>query len=59
MLYINNPEALIAITEEGRRELGLRSKSDPDHLPAGIAAHEGTRPRHAAHLFRHRVASTG
>jgi hypothetical protein len=59
MLFINNPEAMVAIADEGRRELGLRSTTDPDHLPAGIAAHETTRPRPSGHLFRTRIASTG
>ena len=59
MLYVNNPEALVAIAEEGRRELGMRSTADPDYLPPGIAAHESTRPRPVTHLFRTRVAVTG
>lgn len=37
MLYINNPEALVAIAEDSRTEFGIRSVSGPDMTGIDIA----------------------
>ena len=59
MLYINNPEALVAIETERRSGLGLHLTADPDPMPTGIVVPEGARPRRGRLRFHRRTASTG
>ena len=56
MLYMNNPEALLAITEERRAELGQRSTSGPNAAPFDAAFGERSRPRSVDHRFRNQMA---
>jgi len=58
MLYMNNPEALVAIAAARRTEFGQRSTSDPEGMPAGATAQESGRPHSIGHRF-HRITSTG
>jgi hypothetical protein len=58
MLYINNPEALVAMETERRGGLGLRLAAEPE--PAlSVTVPEGNRPRRRDLRIRNRAASTG
>ncbi len=59
MLFVNNPEALVAIEMERRNELGLHSTASPDLTSPGVVVQESNRARPAALRFRSRAASTG
>ena len=50
MLYINNPAALIAIEEDRRRELGMRSTPGP--RLDGTSSPEASRSRSVHNGFR-------
>ena len=52
MLYINNPQALLAIENDRRRELGMRTTSVADTTAANVAAQEGIRARTFRSGFR-------
>ena len=57
MMYINNPEALVAMETERRRGLGLDVITEPDPTPRGTVDIAANRQRR--HNYRLRPASTG
>lgn len=58
MLYINHPEALVAIAEERRNGLGMRLASGTDPMPEGAEARRASRPRSVHNGFPE-IASPG
>lgn len=59
MLYINNPEALVAMETERRSGLGLRLIAETESTPSGVAVPEGDGPRRLDVRILNRAASTG
>lgn len=55
MLYINNPEALVALETERRRGLGLHASNEPDPKVPSIVATGGISSQRHDHLVRHTV----
>ena len=52
MLYINNPQALLAIENDRRSELGMRTTSVTDTAAADAASQKGIRARSFCGGFR-------